>query len=134
MMVRVRCNALEEVLGEARSLLHLSRRRRLRRCRGGILGLCGNLLPYSTSCMSALSLFSLIVLVLTSSLTHSQVVLSFCCSLKVFRPLLKINAEFSAEEFETALLNPNDTLSDIHIPLLKVRAFPIHFLSSLLLF
>lgn len=45
---------------------------------------------------------------------------------KVFRPLLKINAEFSAEEFETALLNPNDTLSDIHIPLLKVAtlAFP----------
>uniref|UniRef100_A0A1J3HKX3 DDT domain-containing protein n=2 Tax=Noccaea caerulescens TaxID=107243 RepID=A0A1J3HKX3_NOCCA len=37
----------------------------------------------------------------------------------VFRPLLKINAEFSAEEFETALLTPNDTLSDIHIPLLK---------------
>jgi hypothetical protein len=32
---------------------------------------------------------------------------------------LKINAEFSAEEFETALLTPNDTLSDIHIPLLK---------------
>ncbi|KAJ0257350.1 DDT domain-containing protein DDR4 [Hirschfeldia incana] len=39
--------------------------------------------------------------------------------LHVFRPLLKINAEFSVEEFETALLNPNDTLSDIHIPLLK---------------
>ncbi|KAL0653752.1 hypothetical protein Bca4012_096443 [Brassica carinata] len=39
--------------------------------------------------------------------------------LHVFRPLLKINTEFSAEEFETALLNPNDTLSDIHIPLLK---------------
>ncbi|KAF8114341.1 hypothetical protein N665_0039s0103 [Sinapis alba] len=39
--------------------------------------------------------------------------------LHIFRPLLKINAEFSAEEFETALLNPNDTLSDIHIPLLK---------------
>ncbi|CAN8312523.1 unnamed protein product [Cochlearia groenlandica] len=39
--------------------------------------------------------------------------------LHVFRPLLKINGEFSAEEFETALLTPNDTLSDIHIPLLK---------------
>ncbi|XP_010533420.1 PREDICTED: DDT domain-containing protein DDR4-like [Tarenaya hassleriana] len=39
--------------------------------------------------------------------------------LHVFRPLLNINLEFSAEEFETALLNPNDTLSDIHIPLLK---------------
>lgn len=44
---------------------------------------------------------------------------------KVFRPLLKINAEFSAEEFETALLTPNDTLSDIHIPLLKVGALAI---------
>ncbi|PON61040.1 DDT domain containing protein [Parasponia andersonii] len=39
--------------------------------------------------------------------------------LHVFRPLLNISAEFSAEEFETALLTPNDTLSDIHIPLLK---------------
>ncbi|XP_054805870.1 DDT domain-containing protein DDR4-like [Prosopis cineraria] len=39
--------------------------------------------------------------------------------LHVFRPLLNISAEFSAEEFETALLNPNDTLSDIHMPLLK---------------
>ncbi|KAF7806145.1 DDT domain-containing protein DDR4-like isoform X1 [Senna tora] len=39
--------------------------------------------------------------------------------LHVFRPLLNISLEFSAEEFETALLTPNDTLSDIHIPLLK---------------
>lgn len=39
--------------------------------------------------------------------------------LHVFRPLLNINVEFSAEELETALLMPNDTLSDIHIPLLK---------------
>lgn len=39
--------------------------------------------------------------------------------LHVFRPLLNITAEFSAEEFETALITPNDTLSDIHIPLLK---------------
>ncbi|CAH2067299.1 unnamed protein product [Thlaspi arvense] len=39
--------------------------------------------------------------------------------LHVFRPLLNIKAEFSAEELETALLNPNDTLSDVHIPLLK---------------
>ncbi|KHN19362.1 hypothetical protein glysoja_012282 [Glycine soja] len=31
--------------------------------------------------------------------------------------------EFSAEEFETALLTPNDTLGDIHVPLLKVGAF-----------
>lgn len=39
--------------------------------------------------------------------------------LHVFRPLLNISAEFSAEEFETALLTPNDTLGDIHMPLLK---------------
>ncbi|XP_030937785.1 DDT domain-containing protein DDR4 [Quercus lobata] len=39
--------------------------------------------------------------------------------LHVFRPLLNISIEFSAEEFETALITPNDTLSDIHIPLLK---------------
>ncbi|KAF7838401.1 DDT domain-containing protein DDR4-like [Senna tora] len=42
--------------------------------------------------------------------------------LHVFRPLLNISVEFSAEEFETALLTPNDTLSDIHMPLLKVGA------------
>ncbi|XP_061358826.1 DDT domain-containing protein DDR4-like isoform X1 [Gastrolobium bilobum] len=39
--------------------------------------------------------------------------------LHLFRPLLNISLEFSAEEFETALLVPNDTLSDIHMPLLK---------------
>lgn len=36
---------------------------------------------------------------------------------------MNINAEFSAEEFETALITPNDTLGDIHIPLLKVGSF-----------
>lgn len=30
--------------------------------------------------------------------------------------------EFSAEEFETALINPNNTLGDVHMPLLKVSA------------
>ncbi|CAK8563113.1 unnamed protein product [Lathyrus sativus] len=39
--------------------------------------------------------------------------------LNLFRPLLNISLEFSAEEFETALLNPNDTLFYIHMPLLK---------------
>ncbi|TKY73437.1 Cat eye syndrome critical region protein 2 [Spatholobus suberectus] len=39
--------------------------------------------------------------------------------LHLFRPLLNISVEFSAEEFETALLTPNDTLGDIHMPLLK---------------
>ncbi|KAI3762616.1 hypothetical protein L1987_53053 [Smallanthus sonchifolius] len=37
----------------------------------------------------------------------------------VFRPLLNIKVEFSVEEFETALMTPNATLADIHIPLLK---------------
>ncbi|KAL1818336.1 hypothetical protein ACET3Z_013205 [Daucus carota] len=40
----------------------------------------------------------------------------------VFRPLLNIKADFSVEEFETALITPNNTLADIHIPLL--RAIP----------
>ncbi|XP_027123823.2 DDT domain-containing protein DDR4 [Coffea arabica] len=39
--------------------------------------------------------------------------------LNVFRPLLNIKVEFSAEEFETALITPNNTLGEIHIPLLK---------------
>lgn len=48
--------------------------------------------------------------------------------LQLFRPLLNISVEFSAEEFETALLTPNDTLGDIHMPLLKVGAFLFFFL------
>ncbi|KAL8143928.1 hypothetical protein V2J09_016960 [Rumex salicifolius] len=39
--------------------------------------------------------------------------------LNVFRPLLNIKVEFSAEELETSLITPNNTLSDVHIPLLK---------------
>ncbi|XP_065876824.1 DDT domain-containing protein DDR4 [Euphorbia lathyris] len=39
--------------------------------------------------------------------------------LHVFRHLLNIHVEFSAEEFETALLTPNDTLGEIHMPILK---------------
>ena len=38
----------------------------------------------------------------------------------MFRPLLNVSAEFSAEELETALITPNRTLDDVHIPLLKV--------------
>ncbi|KAM7272665.1 hypothetical protein ACFE04_027328 [Oxalis oulophora] len=37
----------------------------------------------------------------------------------VFRELLNVNVEFTVEEFETALITPNDTLADIHMPLLK---------------
>ncbi|KAK6153359.1 hypothetical protein DH2020_012998 [Rehmannia glutinosa] len=40
--------------------------------------------------------------------------------LNVFRPLLNVKVEFSAEELETALLTPNNTLADIHMPLLKI--------------
>ncbi|XP_047165354.1 DDT domain-containing protein DDR4-like [Vigna umbellata] len=39
--------------------------------------------------------------------------------LHLFMPLLNISLEFSAEELETALLNPNDTLFHVHMPLLK---------------
>ncbi|XP_057480265.1 DDT domain-containing protein DDR4-like [Actinidia eriantha] len=39
--------------------------------------------------------------------------------LNIFRPLLNIKVEFSAEEFETALITPNNTLASVHIPLLK---------------
>ncbi|MQM09028.1 hypothetical protein Taro_041889, partial [Colocasia esculenta] len=39
--------------------------------------------------------------------------------LHVFRPLLNISVEFSVEELETALITPNSTLADIHMPLLK---------------
>lgn len=40
--------------------------------------------------------------------------------LQVFRPLLNIKVEFSVEELETALISPNNTLGEVHIPLLKV--------------
>nr|GEU48251.1 hypothetical protein [Tanacetum cinerariifolium] len=39
--------------------------------------------------------------------------------LNVFRPLLNIKVEFSVEELETALIMPNSTLGEIHMPLLK---------------
>lgn len=39
---------------------------------------------------------------------------------QVFRPLLNITVEFTAEELEEAILSPNNTLDDVHMPLLKV--------------
>ncbi|KAL6639677.1 hypothetical protein ACP70R_023407 [Stipagrostis hirtigluma subsp. patula] len=39
--------------------------------------------------------------------------------LHVFRPLLNITAEFTAEDLEAALITPNCTLDDVHMPLLK---------------
>ncbi|XP_076921304.1 DDT domain-containing protein DDR4-like isoform X2 [Bidens hawaiensis] len=50
------------------------------------------------------------------SMSELASVLNF---LNVFRPLLNIKAEFSVEELETALITPNNTLGEIHIPLLK---------------
>ncbi|GLJ32828.1 hypothetical protein SUGI_0661180 [Cryptomeria japonica] len=37
----------------------------------------------------------------------------------VFRSVININVEFTAEELETSLITPNNLLDDIHIPLLK---------------
>ncbi|XP_008665613.1 DDT domain-containing protein DDR4 isoform X2 [Zea mays] len=39
--------------------------------------------------------------------------------LHVFRPLLNIPVEFTAEELEDAIITPNGTLDDVHMPLLK---------------
>ncbi|XP_062186744.1 DDT domain-containing protein DDR4-like [Phragmites australis] len=39
--------------------------------------------------------------------------------LHVFRPLLNVTAEFTAEDLEAALITPNSTLDDVHMPLLK---------------
>ncbi|GFZ12075.1 DDT domain superfamily [Actinidia rufa] len=50
--------------------------------------------------------------------------------LNVFRPLLNIKVEFSAEEFETALITPNNTLGDVHIPLLKVAEGELPIVAS----
>ncbi|RWW30454.1 hypothetical protein GW17_00004963 [Ensete ventricosum] len=50
---------------------------------------------------------------------------SASCRKGSFRPLLNIAVEFSAEELETALITPNSTLDDVHMPLLKVRSFLI---------
>ncbi|ONM27549.1 DDT domain-containing protein DDR4 [Zea mays] len=39
--------------------------------------------------------------------------------LHVFRPLLNITGDFTAEELEVALITPNEILDDVHMPLLK---------------
>nr|XP_015647417.1 DDT domain-containing protein DDR4 isoform X2 [Oryza sativa Japonica Group] len=39
--------------------------------------------------------------------------------LHVYRPLLNISGEFTAEDLEEALITPNSTLDDVHMPLLK---------------
>ncbi|CAN6303138.1 unnamed protein product [Urochloa humidicola] len=39
--------------------------------------------------------------------------------LHVFRPLLNVAVEFTAEELEDAIITPNGTLDDVHMPLLK---------------
>ncbi|KAL6893881.1 hypothetical protein ACP4OV_007979 [Aristida adscensionis] len=45
--------------------------------------------------------------------------------LHVFRPLLNIAGEFTAEELEDAIITPNATLDDVHMPLLK--SIPPHW-------
>ncbi|XP_041998273.1 DDT domain-containing protein DDR4-like [Salvia splendens] len=52
----------------------------------------------------------------TRSMWQLASILNF---LNVFRPLLNVKMEFSAEEFETALIIPNNTLAEIHMPMLK---------------
>lgn len=47
------------------------------------------------------------------------------CLLQVFRPLLNITAEFTAEDLEAALITPNETLDDVHMPLLKVSSLDV---------
>lgn len=47
---------------------------------------------------------------------------------------MNIGIEFSAEELESALITPNGILDDIHIPLLRVRAFWVFEKKSLFLF
>jgi hypothetical protein len=50
----------------------------------------------------------------------------------VFRPLLNIAVEFTAEELEDAIIAPNGTLDNVHMPLLKVSRclFKSHWFSS----
>lgn len=38
----------------------------------------------------------------------------------MFRPLLNVSVEFTAVELEDAIITPNGTLDDVHMPLLKV--------------
>ncbi|KAF8644860.1 hypothetical protein HU200_066304 [Digitaria exilis] len=64
----------------------------------------------------------------------SEIELGFddCCGAvllgcRVFRPLLNITAEFTAEDLEAALITPNETLYDVHMPLLKVSSVNVQF-------
>ena len=58
----------------------------------------------------------------------------FCCLVQVFRPLLNITAEFTAEDLEAALITPNETLDDVHMPLLKVSSLLFSCLKLFALF
>jgi hypothetical protein len=44
---------------------------------------------------------------------------------QVFRPLLNITGDFTAEELEVALITPNEILDDVHMPLLKVGSLVV---------
>lgn len=54
----------------------------------------------------------------------AAVALSFWWA-QVFRPLLNITGEFTAEDVEAALITPNEILDDVHMPLLKVGSLVV---------
>lgn len=113
----------------ARSWRRWWNRPRLHSCRVTTSGACGNWLQYSIFLMWVWRLwfFFCFSLGLLCILCIKSVFFLLLLLLQLFRHLLNISVEFSAEEFETALLTPNDTLSDIHMPLLKVGAFWFFF-------
>lgn len=51
---------------------------------------------------------------------------------QVFEPVIESNLKISAEEIETALIEPNDSLSQLHMALLKVRRSDAIFMHDLL--
>ncbi|KAL8457623.1 hypothetical protein ACS0TY_035477 [Phlomoides rotata] len=51
--------------------------------------------------------------------------------MEVFRSLLNVKVEISAEEFERALIAPNSYLAEIHMQLLRVRNLRDHEVGEL---
>ena len=66
-------------------------------------------------------------------LSFSQLSVECCCFLQVFEPVIKSNLKISAEEIESALIEPNDSLAQLHICLLKVLFFCHRFFLLLML-
>ena len=82
----------------------------------------------------AVLLFYLVPWALELWLGFDAAVALFCCLVQVFRPLLNITAEFTAEDLEAALITPNETLDDVHMPLLKVSSLLFSCLKLFALF